>query len=50
MSKDTFGTIMYEGKMINLDSENIEKLEKISTELKEKCSTAIKKAEGIFNQ
>ena len=50
MSKDVFGTVMYDGKMINLDSENIEKLEKISKELKEKCSTVVKKAEGIFNQ
>lgn len=50
MDKDVFGSIMYSGKMVNLDKENIESLEKMSQELKEKCNTLKKKANSIFNQ
>ena len=34
MKEDLFGNIMYDGKMINVDTEDIEKLSKISEELK----------------
>jgi hypothetical protein len=50
MKKEMFGTIMYDGKMINLDSTEIEKLEKISSDLKEKCESLKKKSEVIFKQ
>ena len=42
MKEDLFGNIMYDGKMINVDTEDIEKLSKISEELKEKNKKSIK--------
>ena len=50
MKNEVFGSIMYDGKMINLDKENIETLEKISQELKEKCDTLKNKSATIFKQ
>lgn len=50
MKEDVFGSIMYEGKMINIDTEDIESLEKISKALKEKNKELEQKAENIFNQ
>ncbi|MBR1540889.1 MAG: hypothetical protein IJ629_07115 [Clostridia bacterium] len=50
MKDDLFGNIMYEGKMINVDKENIENLRKISSELKEKNKRLEEKADNIFNQ
>ena len=50
MKQDVFGNIMYNGKMINIDKEKTENLEKILNELKEKNKVLEKKAEKIFNQ
>ena len=50
MKDDLFGNIMYEGKMVNVDKENIENLRKISSELKEKNKRLEEKADNIFNQ
>lgn len=50
MKEDTFGTIMYDGKLIDIDKEDIEKLKKISKELSEKNDILEQKAEKIFNQ
>ncbi len=50
MKEDLFGNIMYDGKMINVDTEDIEKLSKISEELKEKNKKLEEKIENIFNQ
>ena len=50
MKEDTFGTIMYDGKLIDIDKEDIEKLKKISKELSEKNDMLEQKAEKIFNQ
>lgn len=50
MKEDTFGTIMYDGKLIDIDKEDIEKLKKISKELSEKNNILEQKAEKIFNQ
>lgn len=50
MKEDVFGTIAYEGKMINVDKENIENLKKISSDLKEKNKRLEEKAEKIFYQ
>lgn len=50
MKEDIFGSIMYDGKMINVDKEKIETLENISKELKEKNKKLEQKAENIFNQ
>ncbi len=50
MTEEKFGSMMYNGKMINLDTENVEMLEKISNELKLKSESIKKKAEVIFKQ
>ena len=50
MIEDKFGTIMYNGKVVDIDTEDIEKLKKISKELKEKNEELEKKSEKIFNQ
>ena len=50
MKEDVFGSIMYDGQMINVDKEEIEKLEKISKELKEKNKILEEKIDRIFNQ
>ncbi|MCI8309614.1 MAG: hypothetical protein HFJ45_05400 [Clostridia bacterium] len=50
MTEEKFGSMMYNGKMINLDTENVEMLEKISNELKLKSESIKKKAEAIFKQ
>jgi hypothetical protein len=47
---EVFGSIMHNGTMVNLDKESIEKLEKISSELKEKYDALEKKSKTIFNQ
>ena len=49
MEKDFFGSITYDGKMINLDKEKVDKLEEISVALKEKCSELREKANSMFN-
>ena len=48
--EEKFGSIMYEGKMINLDNESIEKLTEMSEELTEKYNTLMKKTLTVFNQ
>ena len=48
--EEKFGTIVYEGKMINLDSEDIEKLSEISEELNKKYNSLMKKTLTVFNQ
>ena len=50
MKEDTFGSIMYGGKLIDLDKEDIDKLKKISKELSQKNDMLEQKAEKIFNQ
>ena len=50
MKEDKFGTIMYNGKIVDVDTEDIETLKKISKELKEKNEELEKKSEKIFNQ
>ena len=45
-----FGSVMYNGKMINVDNENIEVLKNISNEIKEKNKALEITAEKIFNQ
>ena len=48
--EEKFGTIVYDGKMINLDSEDLEKLSEISGKLSEKYDSLVKKAQVVFNQ
>lgn len=48
--EEKFGTIVYEGKMINLDTESLEKLTSISEDLNNKYNTLIKKTLTVFNQ
>ena len=50
MKEDVFGSIMYDGKMVNIDKEDVEKLKTISDELKKKASILNQKAESIFKQ
>ena len=50
MKEETFGSIMYNGKMINIDSENIDVLKNISGALKEKNKQLEMTEEKIFNQ
>lgn len=50
MKEDLFGNIVYQGKMINVDQEDIENLKKISKELKEVNKKLDEKAENIFKQ
>lgn len=39
MNQDVFENIMYEGKLVNLDNEEIENLQEISEKLKEKIKS-----------
>ena len=48
MEKDIFGTIFFDGKLVDLDKENIENLEKMSNELKSKDEELKKKILTIF--
>lgn len=48
--EEKFGTIVYDGKMINLDSESLEKLSDISQELSNKYDSLFKKTLTVFNQ
>lgn len=50
MKEDLFGSIMYDGKLINVDTEDIEKLKEISKDLKEKNIKLEEKLENIFKQ
>ena len=49
-SEEKFGSIVYDGKMINLDSEDVENLSKISTDITKKYNTLMKKTLTVFNQ
>lgn len=50
MENDIFGSVVYDGKMINLDKESIENLEKISEELKIKTESLKSKMITVFKQ
>lgn len=50
MKQELFGNIMYEGKLINIDKEDIENLKKISDILKEKNKKLEEKIDRIFKQ
>ena len=50
MKDEKFGSIMYNGKMIDIDQEEMDKLKKISKELKEKNEILEGKIEKIFKQ
>lgn len=50
MKENLFGSMMYNGKLVNIDTEDMEKLRKISEELKEKNKILEEKTEKIFNQ
>ena len=50
MEKDTFGSTMIEGKMINIDKEDINTLKKYSDELKQKVNLLNDKVENVFKQ
>ncbi len=50
MDKEKFGSIILDGRMINLDSENIETLEKIESNLQEKENNLKNKVITVFKQ
>lgn len=50
MDKEKFGSIIFDGRMINLDSENIETLEKIESNLQEKENNLKNKVITVFKQ
>ena len=50
MQEELFGSIVYEGQMINVDQEDVEKLREIAQALKEKKAKLEEKAENIFKQ
>lgn len=50
MKNEKFGSIMFDGKMIDIDRTNIEELEKIETKLKENEKNLKSKVVTIFNQ
>ena len=50
MKEESFGNIIYQGRTINVDQEDIESLKEISKELKEKNKKLDEKAENVFKQ
>lgn len=50
MKNEKFGSIMYEGKIVNIDMSNINDLEKISKELEEKEKNLKEKIFTVFKQ
>ena len=50
MKKENFGTIMYNGKMVNLDESSILDLEKIGEHLKENERKLKEKMMTIYNK
>ena len=50
MREDKFGNITYEGKLVNVDTDDIEKLKFISKDLKNKNVKLEEKIEKIFKQ
>lgn len=50
MDKEKFGSIILDGKMIDLDSENIENLEKIESKLQERENDLKNKVITVFKQ
>ena len=50
MKEELFGSILYDGQMINVDQEDIENLKKIAKTLTEKNQKLEEKAENIFKQ
>lgn len=50
MKEEVFGSVMLDGKMINLDKDDLEKLQDISSKMKDKCDTLKKRTSTIFNQ
>ncbi len=50
MKNEKFGSIMHEGKIVNIDMSNINDLEKISKELEEKEKNLKEKIFTVFKQ
>lgn len=50
MKEELFGSIMNNGKLVDIDKEDIENLKKISEELRERNKILEDKTENIFNQ
>lgn len=50
MENDTFGSTMIDGRMVNIDKEDINTLRKYSEELKQKVNILNGKVENIFKQ
>ena len=50
MKDDVFGSIMYNGKLINVDKEDVQNLKKISAELKDKNKKLEDRMEKILEQ
>ena len=50
MKEELFGSIMNNGKLIDIDKEDIENLKIISKELREKNKILEEKTENIFKQ
>ena len=50
MKEELFGSIMYNGKLVDIDKEDIENLKNISKDLREKNKILEEKIENIFKQ
>ena len=50
MKNEVFGNIIYKGKMINLDKEDIIELERISDNLENKIESLNSKMITVFNR
>ena len=50
MVNEEFGTVNFNGRMVNLDNESVEKLEEMAKIAEKKYSDLEKKALTIFNQ
>ena len=50
MKKESFGSIIYNGKMINLDTSNVSDLEKMKKDLYKKEKNLKEKIVAVFKQ
>lgn len=50
MKSNSFGSIMYDGKIIDIDKNDIDELQKISKDLKEKSQDLNSKIITVFKQ
>lgn len=50
MKNENFGSIMYDGKIIDIDKSDIKELQKISKDLKEKSQDLNNKIITVFKQ